>query len=327
LRSTTTRCLIVAAVSLIGSVPGVPDAVATADSTPPQISAVQLNPTDVVLPASTSPHKTTAFTISMRVKDPSGVDTVVAGLYSPKGDSGRAYRLTRASGRASNGVWKTVVRMTNPQPTGQWRIQAFAVDNKQNSTDPGQVYGDYLVREATHFAHFDATEPTPVGEKVQFSGFLQRFDHKAGWTGYADREVAVEFRAVGAKEFRPVQTVRTAKDGSVAGAAVVAKGPGTWRMSFAGTDQRSPSISREDDVALPPVAAPPRPAVPPGVRCEGKCPTQHPTPTPTPSAKGSVAPAARGTASPQPKGRVTPTPTPSARGTATPTPRPTAYRR
>jgi hypothetical protein len=309
LRSTTTRCLIVTALGLGASLPAVADAADRDDKTAPQISAVTVNPTDVVLPASRSTHKTTAFTISMRVADASGVDTVVAGLYSPKGGSGRAYRLTRTSGSAANGVWKVVVRLANPQSTGQWQLQAFAVDNRQNSTDPSHVYGEYLVREATHFAHFDATEPTPVGQDVTFSGFLQRFDHKIGWTGYPGREVTIEFRPAGGKAFRPVQTLRTGKDGSVA-SAVTAKSPGTWRMSFAGTERRSPSVSRADDVGLPPVATPPRPAVPPGVRCQGSCPT----PTPMPAATRTPAP--------------TPTPTSAVKRTATPTPTPTAtYRR
>jgi hypothetical protein len=300
-----TRCLIVTTLGLGASVPAAAGAVATNDTTAPQITAVSLNPDDVLLPASRSVRKTTAFTISMRVKDPSGVDTVVAGLYSPKGGNGRAFRLARTSGSSADGVWKVVVHLANPQPTGQWRLQAFAVDNKQNSTDPSQVYGDYLVREATHFAHFDATEPTPVGDKVEFTGFLQRFDHKTGWTGYAGREVDVEFRPVGGKAFHPVQTVRTGADGSVAHTAVIAKGPGTWRMTFPGNDERAPSTSRADDVGLPPVTKPPQPAVPPGVRCEGKCPSPTPTPTPTPAAKRTA----------------TPTPTP------TPTPKPTTYRR
>ncbi|HEY2830935.1 MAG TPA: hypothetical protein VGJ14_00810 [Sporichthyaceae bacterium] len=310
MRSTATRCLIVTTLGLGASVPTVAAAADRDDKIAPQISAVTLNPNDVLLPASRSAHKTTAFTISMRVSDPSGVDTVVAGLYGPKGGSGRAYRLARTSGTAANGMWKVVVRLANPQSTGQWQLQAFAVDNKQNSTDPGRVYGDYLVREATHFAHFDATEPTPVGQDVKFSGFLQRFDHKTGWTGYPGREVAIEFRPAGGKAFRPVQTVRTGADGSVSGAAVVAKSPGTWRMSFAGNPERAPSVSRADDVGLPAVATPPRPAVPPGVRCQGTCPTA----TPTPRAERTADP--------------TPTPTPAAKRTADPTPTPTAtYRR
>lgn len=311
MRSTATRCLIVAAVGLAGSVPGVTDAVAVADNTPPQISAVKVNPDDVLLPASHSARKTTAFTISMRVKDPSGVDTVVAGLYGPKGGAGRAYRLARTSGSAADGLWKVVVRVTNPQPTGQWRLQAFAVDNRQNSTDPARTYGNYRVLAATHFARFDASEPAAVGAQVQFTGFLQRFDHKLGWTGYAGQPVAVEFRPVSGKEFHAVQTVRTGADGSVAGTSVVAKGPGTWRLNFAGTDQRGPAISREDDVGLPPVTKPAQPAVPPGVRCDGKCPTPTPTPTPKPTVRSTP----------------TPTPTPSVRSTAAPTPKPTAYRR
>lgn len=288
MRSSATRCLIVTALGLAASLPTVADAADRDDKTPPQISAVTVNPDDVVLPASRSARKTTAFTISMRVRDPSGVDTVVAGLYGPKGGSGRAYRLARTSGSATDGVWKVVVRLANPQSTGQWQLQAFAVDNRQNSTDPGHVYAAYLVREATHFAHFDASEPTAVGQDVTFSGFLQRFDRKIGWTGYPGQEVAVEFRPEGGKTFRPVQTLRTGKDGSVA-SAVTAKSPGTWRMSFAGTDRRSPSVSRADDVGLPPVTTPPRPAVPPGVRCQGTCPTATPTPAvkrtagPTPS--------------------------------------------
>jgi hypothetical protein len=321
LRRIATRCLVITTLGLTASAPATAGARVQTDDSPPQISAVNVNPDDVLLPASRSARKTVAFTVSMRVKDPSGVDTVVAGLYSPKGGSGRAYRLARTSGSASDGVWKVVVRVANPQPTGQWRVQAFAVDTKQHSTDPSQTYGEYLVREATHFAHFDASEPTPVGGQVQFTGFLQRFDHKVGWTGYPDRAVTVEFRPVGGKEFRAVQTVRTGKDGSVAGTSVVVKGPGTWRMSFPGNDERGPATSREDDVGLPPVAKPPQPAVPPGVRCEGKCPT----PTPTPSSKST--PAARSRATPTPEPKATATPGPSVRSTATPTPKPTAYRR
>jgi hypothetical protein len=329
LRRTATGCLCATALALTASAPAAVASVA-ADSTPPRISGVTVNPDDVLLPASKSARKTSAFTISMRVADPSGVDTVVAGLYSPKGGSGHAYRLTRTSGSATDGLWKVVVRIANPQPTGQWRLQAFAVDNKQNSTDPSQGYGEYLVRDATHFAHFDATEPTPVGEKVEFTGFLQRYDHKDGWTGYADQPVTVEFKPVGGKEFRPVQTARTGKDGSVSGTGVVAKGPGTWRMTFAGNDRRGPSTSREDEVGLPPVTEPPKPAVPPGVRCEDKCPS----PTPSSTGKPTESPAGRSRATPDPAptksaGRTTatPTPTPSARGTAPPSPKPTAYRR
>jgi hypothetical protein len=319
LRSTATRCLIVTALAMGVSMPAVADAADRGDKSAPQIRAVALNPTDVLLPASHSARRTTAFTISMRVSDPSGVDTVVAGLYGPKGGNGHAYRLTRTSGSAANGLWKVVVRLANPQPTGQWRLQAFAVDNRQNSTDPGQVYGGYLVRAATHFAHFDASEPTPVGQDVRFSGFLQRYDHRTGWTGYPGREVVIEFRPAGGKDFRPVQTLRTGADGSVAG-ATVAKGPGTWRMSFAGNDQWAPSVSRADDVGLPPVTTPPRPAVPPGVRCPGKCPTPTPTPTATPaSGRGGTRSTERSTATPSPVRSAQPTATGA--GTSSPAPR------
>jgi hypothetical protein len=326
LRSTATQWLIVVALGLAASLPGLPAAGAdTADSTPPRISGVRVSPSDVVLPASRSARKTTSFTIRMRVSDRSGVDTVVAGLYSPKGGSGRAYRLTRTSGSAEHGVWQVVVRVANPQPTGQWRMQAFAVDNKQNSTDPGRTYGDYLLRERTHFAHFDASEPTPVGGQVRFRGFLQRFDAKLGWTGYPHRPVTVEFQPLGDKQFHPVQTIRTGADGSVADTTVVAKGPGTWRMSFAGNEQRAPSTSRADEVSLPPVTKPAQPAVPPGVRCDDTCPTATPTPTPTATPDRTRRTDRPATAAPTPTRSTEPTrdarPVATATGPASPAPR------
>lgn len=267
-----------------------------ADS-PPTIASVR-TPKVVVLPASTRTSVTTNFRITLRVKDSDGVDTVVAGLYAPGSKRGIAVRGTRTG----KGVWTATARLNGTQPVGTWRVQAFATDTEQHTSDPSRVYTTYEVRTPTRITDFDMGEPVEADKPLKVAGKLQRWMGNAGWKPYADREVTLQFRPAGGKSFAVVDTLRTRDDGSVAAAKATAGKPGTWRISFAGFETRAASVSREDEVKPtepkkdeergPEVARPT-----PGAT-SGPSPVPTASANPTPSSRPTVSP--RSTVSPRP---------------------------
>ena len=116
MRPTPTRVAPVAlltAVALVGSTsPAMARAKRVADAEAPTITAITVNPSPVVL--GTKAAGRTAFAVAVRATDTGGgVDRVTVGLYDPAENSGRAFRLSRTSGSAADGLWTGTLVLTN----------------------------------------------------------------------------------------------------------------------------------------------------------------------------------------------------------------------
>lgn len=252
-----------------------PSGPATVGTAAPTIGEVKVRPQIVVLPASNGTKATTAFTIALRVRDADGVDTVVTGLYAPGSKKGIAVRATRTAGAAASGTWTARMRLTGTASVGTWKVQAFATDRQQRSTDPGKVYTEYEVRTPTRVKGFDVPEPVETGAPLKIVGTLQRWAGERGWVPYAGREVRLEFRPEGTKRFAVVETLTTRADGSLGATEERAQRAGTWRLSFPGQDTRAAAVSREDEV---------NPQAPPKEEEQGGKADAVATPSPTPRA-------------------------------------------
>ncbi len=296
---------------------GATPVLAAGTATPPRIASVQVRPGVVVLPASTRPSVTTDFKIRLQVKDSDGVDTVVAGLYAPGSKKGIAVRGTRTGGSASSGTWTATARLSGTATPGTWKVQAFATDREQVTSDAGQVYTEYEVRTPTRVSEFDVVEPVEPGQALKVAGKLQRWTGAGGWAPYPDRELTLEFRPSDGKKFTVVDTLTTRNDGSVADAKATAEAAGTWRIAFAGHDTRAATVSREDEVK-PVEPKKPEPKDEPTVKPTAE-PTADPSPTasarptpgPTPRADAPARPAAPPRATRPPLPRRTPAPQPA----------------
>jgi hypothetical protein len=264
--------------------------------TAPVISEVTVTPDQVVLPASDG--RKASVEIRMHVKSSAGIDSVVAGLYGPSSGSGKAVRLARSSGSAVDGVWRAKAALPSSSMLGQWRVQAFAVDKAQRSSDANQIYTAFEVRTPTRLVPFTVTW-TDDGSRVRVAATLERWQSGHGWLGQADADVIVEFRATGAKDFALVDTARTAADGSIVASPTSDVTVGTWRLRYAGDELSAPAASAEVAVAPPPSSTSPTPA-------PTEEPSNSPSAVPLPSASPVSSAAPGASATPRPSSTATP---------------------
>lgn len=307
----------------VGATGGPVGAVTGPHEDAPAISDVVVTPGSVVLPAAAKGKA--PIEIQMHVRSPLGIDSVVVGLYGPDSRTGMAFRLSRSSGSVRDGTWRAKGAVPSSETPGEWRVQAFAVDKAQRSSDANEVYSDFQVRTPTRFVAFSVTRDD------QESGFrlaatLQRWQAVGGWLGTAAPKVRVEFRPDGAKEFGNVETVAASPDGSVAASPRTDSPVGEWRLRYLGDELGAPSLSSE--VAVIPV--PPQPTAAPTAAPTGgpgAAPALEPTATPAPTGGPNEAPAAGARPTPSAAtARPIPSPTATPVSTASPTatPGPTA---
>ena len=91
------------------------------DVSAPIISTITVNPSPVVL--GTKKSGTTSFKVTLRASDNSGVDRVTIGLYDPSDKTGKAFRLKRTGGTATDGVWTGTLVLQNVAKTGAWSVR------------------------------------------------------------------------------------------------------------------------------------------------------------------------------------------------------------
>jgi hypothetical protein len=289
----------------------------------PQIVAVTTAPQAVVLSGPKKHHS--ALMIRMRVTDPTGVDSVFAGVYGPSAKNGRAFRLKHVSGSNRDGMWQVKGSIPADGEPGSWRIQAFAVDTAQRSSDADDVYGNFAVRQASRFEHFAVEVPKSSGEPatpdpnprtVDLRATLQRWTGTT-WAAVPAAPVVVQFRAVGTTAFTAVENVKSDGDGVVAVTEHSSSPGGAWRLSYAGDTTTAAGDSPDGALAPPPAPATPAPTVAPST-----APTAGPGPTDAPRAVPSGAPQR---SRPTPTAEPTPVvsdapPAPAARPTSRPYP-------
>ncbi|HEX3613734.1 MAG TPA: hypothetical protein VHU88_18740 [Sporichthyaceae bacterium] len=330
-----TAVLVLAAAPIGSGVPAFAAGTTTGDV--PQIVAVTTAPLAVVLSGPKKHHS--ALMIRMRVTDPTGVDSVFAGVYGPSAKNGRAFRLKHVSGSNRDGMWQVKGSIPADGEPGSWRIQAFAVDTAQRSSDADDVYGNFAVRQASRFEHFAVEAPKSSGEPatpdpnprtVDLRATLQRWTGTT-WAAVPTAPVVVQFRAVGTTAFTAVETVKSDGDGVVAASEHSSSPGGAWRLSYAGDTTTAAGDSTDGALAPPPAPATPAPSAAPTV-APSTAPTAGPGPTDAPRAVPSGAPQrSRPTptaeptpvvsaAPPAPTTRPVPTASPAVRPTSRPYP-------
>jgi hypothetical protein len=312
----------VGVLGLVAALVGSGEPVFAADAPPPAQSAgapviesVTVTPQDVVL---AGPHST-GVRVRMRITDPNGVDSAFAGLFGPKSENGRAFRLKRVSGSKRDGIWQAKGGLPASATPGAWRIQGFAVDTAQHSSDANNIYGGFAVRDATAFDQFVVTR-SPSG--LELRATLRRWDGQ-NWVAVAAGAVDVQFRAANAAAYGTVGNVHTGPDGTVVAAAHDGVTEGTWRLTYAGNDLSAPATSGDAAIAPPS----PSPAATPGTQPAATAspravPSAEPTPTDeaTPTDKTTAEPTTRPVPSVPPGPTVRPVPAARPAGTAGPKP-------
>jgi hypothetical protein len=241
---------VLTAAALTGNVTSAPAlGVRGADVDAPTITALTVNPSPVVLGTKASGR--TSFAIAVRAVDAGGVDRVTVGVYDPKDRAGRAYRLTRTSGSAVDGLWTATLVLPNLAKRGAWAVRAFATDRASNTTNPDRVYTNFRVTLPTRFRGVDVQADPSTGA-ISGVATLQRFRPGAGWVPFSGRNVMLEFQPEGANGFLRVATARTASDGSVSFDRISANGSGLWRAGYAGNTGYAPTVSGADRVTITP---------------------------------------------------------------------------
>ena len=229
---------------------------AAADGSPPAFAKVALSPSyGVVLPTVASPPA--VLTLRARVTDATGADQVFFGLYDPAGlrPDGRTVPAALTTGTVQEGTWTATVSLPRDSPVGIWSVRAFATDLAANMSEPDVVYATLPVRHKTRFIGFDVRpEPTTSGDPLTFAGKLQRYKPGTGWVAYGGKKVYVYFKKEGGTAFVKVATRTTDASGAFGEGPPKSQGPGAWRMSWVGNDQRAPATSHADTILAPPPA-------------------------------------------------------------------------
>jgi hypothetical protein len=267
-----TPLVLLTAVALAGAAdPALAKSKRRGDTAAPAITGITVNPSPVVL--GTAKGGATKFAISVRATDAGGVDRVTVGLYDPADQSGRAFRLKRTSGTATNGLWTGTLVLQNSTERGDWSVRAFATDLSSNSSNPDTIYGTFRVTLPTRF-HKLYVAADPKTGKVTAQALLQSFRPGKRWQPFTKRPVVLQFMPEGANSFLTVTTAKTGSDGMVHFTGVTANRSGTWRMMFEGATAWAPALSGTEQVTVK------VPQSDPGTSIPATTPTSSPSPTP-----------------------------------------------
>ncbi|MFE2039862.1 DUF5707 domain-containing protein [Streptomyces sp. NPDC059477] len=196
-------------------------------------------------------------TVEVTATDPSGLEQINATLYRGSVESPVATVASDAACGPTAATTTTCALTFTLTPgtapadasqAGTWQVSAFAI-----APDSDAVFRDtaaaFSVQRASQ-ATVDATpEPVRWGRALTVTGAVQQADWATGvQTGVAaGQPVKLQFRKAGCKEFKTVQTVQTAADGTLS-TTVRAFQDGTYRWSYAGTDTTAGAVSEGDYV-------------------------------------------------------------------------------
>ena len=109
-----------------------------------------------------------------------------------------------------------------------------------------------ILRRSTFGKTFNVgPEPATAGGTLNIVGVLERatWGANASYGPYANRNVQVQFKAVGKKVYKQVKTVKTNGNGEIA-TTVVANKSGYWRLVFAGNAATGKAVSVVDPVRV-----------------------------------------------------------------------------
>ncbi|MGQ0631988.1 MAG: hypothetical protein ACT4P1_13195 [Sporichthyaceae bacterium] len=247
----TIAALLTAAGVASGSAP----ASAAADDVAPLIVDTDLKDDALVIKNSGFSKK---INFTVRAKDAVGIDAVGVGVFrngelikTPDGQEDFIFTLSFLSGTATDGTWGGFVRHDRNFPgAGEFTLRTYALDLSGNFSEKDTKLGSYDARWDTRIQNFNVgAEPAKKGEPVKVSGTLQHVSPD-GWDGFAEREVTVQFRKSGQKQWEDLGTTRTDEDGKFATRKFRAKAAGTWRAVFDGNAKNVSATSDTDSVAL-----------------------------------------------------------------------------
>jgi hypothetical protein len=182
------------------------------------------------------------ITITVRATDNVGVDAVAVVVFRNgrvvTDDNGNEaiFGMTRSSGTARDGVWKSWVRHDRTDPQDVYAVRVVAIDKAENFSE-SKLAGRYVTRYKTRVVNFNAgPEPAKPGGVVTLTGRLEHVTAAKGWRPHQD-SVSVQFRAKGSSTWVHKGLIeQTAEDGTFnTGKRFHAKQPGTWRVLYSGS--------------------------------------------------------------------------------------------
>jgi hypothetical protein len=254
MRSTlrTTAAVSLAATLAGGAVIGLAGpATAATDKVAPEIVSASLLNDEIVVPAKGFSDKAN-FTI--RVSDNVGVKGVLVGVFHrgeivklPTGED-VIFGLTRTSGTARDGVWKSWIRQEAADAVGSYTLRVLAFDTAGNMSELVKV-GTYQARYNTKLSLDVADRTVAKGEALKLSGSLRRVS-PTGWQGFAAQKLVVQFREAGTTEWTRVGRVYTGALGTFASDKFTAAKAGSWRVVFAGDAKTVTATSQARKVTI-----------------------------------------------------------------------------
>ncbi|MFE6284895.1 DUF5707 domain-containing protein [Streptomyces sp. NPDC057877] len=202
---------------------------------------------------------TTARTVTVEVtaSDPSGLEQINATLYRGSYDAPTAAVASDAAcgPTAATSTTCTLTFTLTPgtapadgSQAGTWNVSAYAI-----APDSDAVFLDsaatFPLQRASSLTVDATPEPVKRGRTLTVKGDVRHADWATGTSvaAAAGEPVRLQFRKAGSSTYCTVRTVLTAADGTVS-TTVRAGTDGTYRWSYAGTNETAGAVSEGDFV-------------------------------------------------------------------------------
>lgn len=158
--------------------------------------------------------------------------------------------LRLVSGTARDGVWSGTVPLSRRAAAGPYAVTLMAMDRVGNMAMSASA-AEFTARWRTAVRGFDVTPAgAAAGSAVTVAGRLMHVT-PAGWAGFGNRELKVQFRAEGSSTWTTKGAVRSRSDGTFSNSTKFhANRTGAWRVTFAGGKLNAPSTSGADALAV-----------------------------------------------------------------------------
>lgn len=151
--------------------------------------------------------------------------------------------LRLVSGTARDGVWGGTVPLSRRAAVGPYSVSLMAMDKVGNMA-MSTAAAEFTARWRTAVRGFDVSpEGAAPGSAVTVAGRLMHVT-SAGWEGFGNRELKVQFRPAGSSTWTTKGAVRSRADGTFSNSTKFhATRTGAWRVTFAGGKLNAASTS------------------------------------------------------------------------------------
>lgn len=158
--------------------------------------------------------------------------------------------LRLVSGTARDGVWSGTVLLSRRTAVGPYSVSLMAMDKVGNMA-MSTAAAHFTARWRTAVRGLDVSpEGAAPGSAVTVAGRLMHVT-SAGWEGFGNRGLKVQFRPAGSSTWTTKGAVRSRADGTFSNSTKFhANRTGAWRVTFAGGKLNAPSTSGADAVAV-----------------------------------------------------------------------------